>query len=259
MAARNDGYEGNFLNRMQRSLDSFFRLAKSSKLNAELIIVEWNPPADRLGLVDALNWGNASIPCRVIRVPSRIHGLYQGETQFGLFEYLAKNTGIRRAKGEFVLITNPDIVFSAEMVQRLTDGSFDSDHFYLAARHNLDVDGKETSVWDAPPEGLIHYMASGDFTLMSRIRWEEMKGYPEVAHNMHVDSHALYYAQRMGLSQVVLSEPIYHQFHAHEDRIRQEASTAPANFPAQGEDWYTLNTHSDWGFQNNPEIGETQI
>ena len=46
VAARNDDYGGNFLHRMQVFVDNVMTLSSQEDLSAELMIVEWNPPAD---------------------------------------------------------------------------------------------------------------------------------------------------------------------------------------------------------------------
>jgi hypothetical protein len=47
IAARNDDYGGNFLHRMQVFVNVLFWLWERHNLDAELVVVEWNPPKDR--------------------------------------------------------------------------------------------------------------------------------------------------------------------------------------------------------------------
>ena len=70
-----------------------------------------NPPADKPPLVEALQWPADLGPCvvRVITVPHEIHARMAHSDALPLFQMIAKNVGIRRARGKFVLATNiPD-------------------------------------------------------------------------------------------------------------------------------------------------------
>jgi hypothetical protein len=53
------------------------------------------------------------------------------------FEYLAKNAGIRRAEGEFVLATNPDLIFSQELMRFISRGGLSRECFYRTNRYDL--------------------------------------------------------------------------------------------------------------------------
>jgi len=54
VAARNDNHGGNMIGRMQAFVDSWIGQARRHDLSSEIIVVEWNPPADRPRLRDAL-------------------------------------------------------------------------------------------------------------------------------------------------------------------------------------------------------------
>jgi hypothetical protein len=51
-----------------------------------------------------------------------------------LFEYVAKNIGIRRAKGEYILATNPDIIFNPQTIRFLARKKLRKDTFYRTDR-----------------------------------------------------------------------------------------------------------------------------
>src|SRR6516225_10229947 len=114
VTARNDDHGGGFLQRMQVFVTALLAQATRHGLRSELIIVEWNPPLDRPRLADALRWPARPGPCRVriIEVPPWLHRRYQYSEKLPLFQMIAKNVGIRRARGRYVLCTNADIVFS---------------------------------------------------------------------------------------------------------------------------------------------------
>uniref|UniRef100_Q02BJ7 Uncharacterized protein n=1 Tax=Solibacter usitatus (strain Ellin6076) TaxID=234267 RepID=Q02BJ7_SOLUE len=130
VAARNDNHGGDMLVRMQAFLDSWIALAQRYHLSSEIIIVEWNPPAGRPRLIADLHWPADSSSCeiRFVEVPREIHERFAHADVIPLHQMIAKNVGIRRARGQFVLATNLDIIFSAAMMQflaerRLTPGT----------------------------------------------------------------------------------------------------------------------------------------
>lgn len=142
VAARNDNYGGNFLHRMQVFLNCLLDLWKRYELNSELIIVEWNPPEGVSRLAEVLNWPTAvhQSKVRIIEVPNALHRRLANSDRIALFEYIAKNVGIRRAKGQYVLATNPDILFSRELIKFLSSEYLSSDCFYRIDRYDVGME-----------------------------------------------------------------------------------------------------------------------
>lgn len=139
VGARNDSYGGDFLNRMQTFLDSLLWGIDKYGLSAELVIVEWNPPADRLPLLEALDWSTDLQPdvVRIIEVPPGIHNSLANSSEMPFFEFVAKNAGIRRARGEFILVTNADIILSDELMCFLASEQLSPNEFYRVDRHDV--------------------------------------------------------------------------------------------------------------------------
>lgn len=139
VAARNDNYGGNFLHRMQVFVNALFALCYDQELNAELVIVEWNPPEERSRLKDSLVWPKSmkSEAVHIIEVPAEIHHRLPNSDRIHLFEYIAKNVGIRRARGEYILATNPDLVYSEKLIQFLATNRLSSRCFYRADRYDV--------------------------------------------------------------------------------------------------------------------------
>jgi hypothetical protein len=78
--------------------------------------VEWNPPADRPPLIEALGWPRSAwFEPIVVTVPAEVHRKFEHAEALPLFQMIAKNVGIRRAHSAFVLATNIDILFSDEL------------------------------------------------------------------------------------------------------------------------------------------------
>lgn len=121
--SRNDNHGGSLTARTQHFIDGFVAQCKRHGLRAELILVEWNPPADRLPLRKELRWPSDTGPCdiRIITVPREVHQTFSHADKIPLFQMIAKNAGIRRARGRFVLATNIDILFSDGVIRFMRD------------------------------------------------------------------------------------------------------------------------------------------
>jgi hypothetical protein len=137
--SRNDDHGGNTLYRTQIFVDSFLEQCERHQLRAELVLVEWNPPGDRASLAEVISWDhqNAWVDCRVITVPYERHVLIRFGRVLPLFQMIAKNVGIRRARGEFILATNIDILFSDELMARVAERDFRADRLYRCDRFDV--------------------------------------------------------------------------------------------------------------------------
>jgi hypothetical protein len=255
VAARNDDRGGDMLHRMQVFVNALLRQADYNALPLELIVVEWNPPADAKSLVDVVNFASLgpSSRVRLIEVPASYHARLPHAERMALFQFIAKNVGIRRAAGEYVLATNLDVLFSSPLMAFLSSDRVSPDCFYRVDRydvvghvplnadiaHQLDYCARHvervhavTGVyaptlptrltrWMARRIGIdqsagkIHTQACGDFTLMARVRWHALRGYPEIPSHAYVDGLLCYMAASSGLRQVILQDPhrVYHQEH----------------------------------------------
>ncbi|MGA2108556.1 MAG: hypothetical protein ABSH25_13040 [Syntrophorhabdales bacterium] len=289
VAARNDNYGGDFLYRMQLFVSTLGALANRHRLKAELLVVEWNPPPDRPRLRDAIDWPSESdLGVRIVTVPEDVHRGLPISDKMPMFEYMAKNVGIRRAHGEFILVTNPDIIFSDELTAFLARGNLPTDSYIEVDRYDI---GKAPSlrapvdktlrfcsrnvvrIWTgewAPvdprfstevrrlvrsfasrpsparlarwlwrrikfskngncPEGpevkpaKVRLGAPGDFLLMARQQWRELRGFPELLSYRGIDFYMVCVASAAGLREVALPYRIYHQEHG-----RSEQALRPA-------------------------------
>jgi hypothetical protein len=54
--SRNDNHGGNMLRRMQIFINGLSEQCRRHQLDAELILVEWNPPSDNPSLAEVLSW-----------------------------------------------------------------------------------------------------------------------------------------------------------------------------------------------------------
>jgi hypothetical protein len=141
VVGRNDNYGYKFLERFQFFINNLSFLCKKNNLSAELIVIEWNPPKNEKKLWDALEIPSSPLfTCRFIEISKSLHETYKNNGNYPLLEYPGKNIGIRKAKGEFVLITNPDIIFSNEMISFFSKKELERRTLYRASRFDLPID-----------------------------------------------------------------------------------------------------------------------
>ncbi len=155
--SRNDNHGGDLLKRMQIFVTALLEQCRRHQIPSELIIVEWNPPADRPPLAEALRWPEEPGPCgvRIIEVPAAIHRRYRNADGLPLYQMIAKNVGIRRARGRFVLATNIDLLFSDELMQFIAGQNLMPGKMYRIDRHDVMAD-----VPDAPVEEQLAWCES---------------------------------------------------------------------------------------------------
>jgi hypothetical protein len=125
VTARNDDHGGDPLYRMQIFIDSLCAQCDAHALPAELVIVEWNPPADRPRLADVLCW--------------------------------PEDEGIRRARGAFVLATNIDVLFDDRLMHHIAAGRLQPGFLYRVDRYDVPgrVETEHPSEWIAWCRGSV--------------------------------------------------------------------------------------------------------
>jgi hypothetical protein len=154
VVSRNDDHGGNPLLRTQLCINSLYEQCNRYRLPAELIVVDWNPPADRPGLAEVIQWpeDRRFIRTRVISVPPKFHRKLPHSEDLPLFQMIGKNVGIRRASGEYVLATNIDILFSDELMEYLSKRPLQHGHSYRVDRFDIRND-----VLQEPPEKVMSF------------------------------------------------------------------------------------------------------
>ena len=255
VVGRNDNYGGDFLRRMQIFVNVLFELAAKTRRNIELVIVEWNPPKDRARLANAISWPQSIKDgmAVIVTVPERNHKNLPNHETVPLFEWVGKNVGIRRAKGEYIIVTNPDIIFTKSLFSFISSrNNLKQTEFYRVDRYDVSKEipmsdstaierfcelnwtrinasfgslERENYVSPSFMErfvhrsglGRVHTNGSGDFLLMSKENWNKFKGYPELNTIDHVDSYMCFIAG-VFLKQSILKYRIYHQEHSREDQ-----------------------------------------
>ena len=134
IVGRNDGYGDDFLGRLRRFMASLDHQVAPYPGLIEVVFVEWNPRPQDLPMSDVMPRVR-NFDTRIVTVPADVHdGL---DPHLPVLEWHGKNTGARRARGQFVLLTNPDILFSSELIDRLAQRDLDPDRFYRTDRYDF--------------------------------------------------------------------------------------------------------------------------
>jgi hypothetical protein len=154
VTTRNDDHGGDPLRRLQAFVNSFDEQCRRTGLDAEVLVVEWNPPSDRPRLHTLLQIPQPRVcTYRFIEVPAELHDTLQYGDVLPLFQMIAKNVGIRRARGRYVLATNIDIIFSNELIDYIASRRLEPGRMYRVDRHDIEAD---VPVW-APLDELQKY------------------------------------------------------------------------------------------------------
>lgn len=143
--SRNDNHGGDMTKRMRIFVNGLIAQCNKYNIDAELIMVEWNPPKDRQLLKDELPQPKPGdkLSLRYIIVPKEIHDQYVHAPSIPLFQMTAKNVGIRRAEGEFILCTNIDLLFSDELFEWIAKNKLQKGAYYRAPRADVPRDISE--------------------------------------------------------------------------------------------------------------------
>ena len=253
ITGRNDNYGQDFLSRINTFVRSLAHQTQSYPGVFELVIVEWNPLPGQPGLAEVLD-PTPGLLVRVITVPSHLHA--QFDSSLPVLEFHGKNVGIRRAHGEFVLVTNPDVIFTQQLIDNIAKKWLRVGCFYRTDRYDFYPNGitdiasqdivdfamahtfqghlcvgpNSVSPTVSPPSSLqalpaskidnsgIHTNACGDFILTSKEAFYTARGLVEITgQKWHLDSYSLLRLAFNKMQQVVWTTPNC-IFHMHHDR-----------------------------------------
>ena len=225
---RNDGYTANYAERTPHAIGLLVRQLEAHRMPSELIVVEWNPPADRprmSDLVGSLDTRQTTV--RFVEVGEEYHRRLKGWKERGLPTVAALSVGIRRARGIFLTPKALDTFYSNELIARIAEQDLDESCVYRVDRCDVQIDGHAwlgvsdeelfSLLMNSPmqrhlrqqqsPQWKIrdlHTNGCGDFTLLSTARWHQMRGYPKdtTVLGLDADSVALHAAAAHGAQEV---------------------------------------------------------
>jgi hypothetical protein len=231
--SRNDDYAGG-LRKLHWSTRYLGEQCDEAGLAAESVIVEWNPPAERISLAEALSDlpARRNLRVRVITVPTQVHSRYAHAGTRPLHAAVAANVGLRRAKGQFVLLKVADAFYPDALIRFLAARSLLPDRLYRAKRIDVPADASDllgpqrkdflAYCAECPAVANEHlpqpYMpfslpnlftnACGDFQLLSRERLDSLRGYWESSDvlSFEADSMLSYSAYAAGIHEEIVPD-----------------------------------------------------
>ena len=224
---RNDDFGGDFNGRFFRALRFNHQQLAAAGITHEFVFVEWRPIDGRPLLASVLVDEFAdlrSLPLRSYVVDPAYHNALSLNPRLQFHEFIAKNVGLRRARGEFALTTNTDIYLSRGVIACLQQRTLETGVLYRAARHDLRPDRDVSAVdWDLledernceivneirPP---LFTNASGDFLLLDRLTSHRLRGFNEIYRvaKIHIDGNFCVKAHVSGVKIVDIGAPVYH-------------------------------------------------
>jgi hypothetical protein len=247
LTGRNDNFGGDFNERLYAAVAYNHRLLAAAGVNYELIFVEWRPVPGRMLLSDLLRQHVPEAASRLTtyEVDAQYHEAFSQNLRVQFHEFIAKNVGIRRAAGSYILTTNTDIYLSREIVSLFAQQTLHPMVLYRATRvdlksgldtTNLDEDVLNDDRNHAIVNALVPPFltnASGDFLLLDRFSFHALRGFNEVFRvaKILIDANFCYHAAEKGLLVMDTGMRVFHfgagTFHVQRAAYRDRPADAP--------------------------------
>lgn len=239
-SGRDDNHGGSditfdFITRIKKSVDS--NISKLEKLTTvQYVIVDWSPIQQKYlynneNLKDIFGKSNIK---NIIVEPSAIEKTNHNPNKF--YDLSAKNVGIRRSDGEYILITNTDNIFTDELCDSIIKAIEENDDgSYYRPYSRIDVDKNLNKIAEGlsfPKNGLyedeyVGTPAAGDFVLLKKSTLIDVgRGYIETyindsnkdATQTYVDAWLVMNLANKGIDPKMLNGSFYSFEHGKEHR-----------------------------------------
>ena len=276
LTGRNDGYGGDFVGRFLATLQFNSRELIARGIAHEFVLVEWAPIPDSpllSDLVDAHCPSSVTSAFRTVIVDPAYHDAVMLNPRLKYQEYLAKNVGVRRARGEYVITTNCDIFLGRAVLERLERRELQPSVLYRAPRWDLrergDVDRIDWAYLEDPaslsgrPRTIrppLYSGGAGDFIALDRVSFERLRGFNEVYRlvRIAIDGNFVVKAFACGLQIADIGGPVYHLDHVGSYRTSKADFTGREAEAPYGDERWAVDTvvyqnRSGWGFARAPE------
>lgn len=272
LTGRNDNFGGDFNRRLVRALGYNDRQLTAAGVPYEVVFVEWRPVAGRPLLGDELRRWLPQIDERLttIVVDARYHEAFTQNPRLQFHEFIAKNVGIRRASGSYILSTNTDIYLSRDIVSLFAHRALRPMTVYRATRVDLkpSIDTShldDEAFLDAGNHLVVNTMsppamtnAAGDFLLLDRLSWHQLRGFNEVyrVSKIYIDANFCFRALASALCIADTGASVYHAgagtFLAQRGSYRDTPAAAPWGGPWHKQVLYE--NPSNWGLGDAPIV-----
>jgi hypothetical protein len=282
LTGRNDNYGGDFAERFLRTLEFNVRELRAAAIGHEIVLVEWNPLPDRPLLSDLIRerlGSETGEALQTIVVDPGYHDALTLNPHLSMLEYVAKNVGIRRARGAFVLSTNTDILFGRGVVTALGT-TLALRTVYRVPRIDLNIGTDVSNAhWETLEDERRHVRrpvlrpplysgGTGDFLLLDRLSFHQLRGFNEIYRVVRVgiDYSFLVKAHGTGLAIAPLDGCVYHVNHVGSFRLSKHSfRDRPAEAPWGDQRWPSHDVVYEnppaWGLGSAPEepIGPNRV
>jgi hypothetical protein len=267
LTGRNDGYGGDFIARFHRTLRFNHRQLVERQIRHEILFVEWAPPRNAPYLFEVTRDAIPEIDWSVVSwyiVDPRYHDALILNPRLEYLEFLAKNVGVRRASGRFVLTSNCDVYLGRHVLDVMRRNVLQPGIVYRAPRFDIKFAADYSSLdWDVledprnldglPKQLKPPFMGggTGDFVLLDRQSFHEIRGFNEIyrAARFGIDHNVLVKALSSGLSIEDIGGPVYHINHVGSYRLTADVYAGrEAEAP-----WGDSRWHSRGVVYTNPE------
>jgi len=275
LTGRNDGYGGDFLDRFFRTIRFNHQQLRQRGIDHEIVFVEWAPPREVPLLCDVLAEAVPELDfsvCSWYVVDARYQTALSLNPTLAYLEFVAKNVGVRRACGRFVLTSNCDVFLGRHVLDVLQREALEEGVLYRAPRYDLklgtDASELEWEVLEDPrnlariPEPLdppFFAGGTGDFVLMARQTFHDLGGFNEVYRvaRIGIDRNILVKALSSGVRIEDIGGPVYHFNHIGSYRLKSDAySGREATAPWGNRRWHSSGVSyvnpPTWGLADSP-------
>jgi hypothetical protein len=269
---RNDNFGGDFNERFFRALRFNHEALTAACVSHDFVFVEWRPLEDRPYLATVLR-KERIVPEFLLTsfvVDCRYHDALSLNPRLQFQEFIAKNVGVRRAAGAWVLTTNTDIYLSRAIIERLAAQTLEAGTLYRAERRdiksNVDLSLLDWSLLEderncdvinqiRPP---FFTNASGDFILLDRDSYHRLRGFNEIYRvaKIHIDSNLCFKAHSAGVRLVDIGAPVYHVGHGTLNAQLTTYRDRPGDAPWGNIRWNNQVVYvnfDDWGLARAPQ------
>lgn len=277
LTGRNDEYGIDFRTRFLRTLAFNHRELSARGIPFEIVFVEWAPDPARPLLIElalaAVSHPSSASALRGIVVDRQYQEALSLNARLEYLEFIAKNVGIRRARGEYVLTANGDVFLSRQVLDVFERSVLEPRVVYRACRHDLKMSLEASRIdWEMledqrnlervprPLRPPLMGGGTGDFILLDRATWHTIGGFNEIYRvaRIGIDQNFIVKALSSGLEIRDIGGPIYHVNHPGSYRLTRdtykgredEAHYGNINWHSQGVIYVNPPT---WGLQKAPE------
>jgi len=274
LTGRNDGYGGDFLARAITAIRFNHAALTSSGITYELLLVEWAPLPDRPLLSELIEQAVPDVRPQLttLLVDAEYQEALTLNPRLAYLEYLAKNVGVRRARGRYLLATNADVLLGRAVLAQIAEGLPD-EGVYRAPRIDLTLGLEQSGIsWDVLENPANHWRArelrpplysggTGDFLLAARDTFHRLRGFNEIYRlaRVGVDYNFLVKAYSCGVAIHLMGGSVYHLNHAGSFRItRAQYADSAAAAPWGNQRWHSryvsYENPESWGLINAPQV-----